>query len=123
MSSIERAEALLRLLDLDDAFRASRPNGYAYARVVDVEHAADMPPDTLVLAIDPLARFEGAYPESPYPRDGTTTHTASDLTASPASVPLLWPCSATTRERTFDTGPTRQLCQAFGLGVSYWLCK
>jgi hypothetical protein len=65
MSSIERAETLLRLLDLDDAFRASRPNGYAYARIVDVEHAADMPPDTLVLAIDPLARLERAYPESP----------------------------------------------------------
>jgi hypothetical protein len=65
MSSIERAETLLRLLDLDDAFRASRPNGYAYARIVDVEHAADMPPDTLVLAIDPLARLERADPESP----------------------------------------------------------
>jgi hypothetical protein len=34
MGSIERAEALLRLLDLDDAFRPSRPNGYAYARIV-----------------------------------------------------------------------------------------
>jgi len=33
-SSIERAEALLRLLDLDDAFRASRPDGHAY----DCEH-------------------------------------------------------------------------------------
>jgi hypothetical protein len=70
MSSIERAEALLRLLDLDDAFRAARPNGYAYARVVDVEHATDMPPDALVLAIDPLARLERAYPESPTPETG-----------------------------------------------------
>ena len=70
MSSIERAETLLRMLDLDDAFRASRPNGYAYARVVDIEHAADMPPDTLVRAIDPLARLEGAYPDSPTPEAG-----------------------------------------------------
>jgi hypothetical protein len=70
MSSIGRAESLLRLLDLDDAFRASRPIGYAYARVVDVEHAADMPPDTLVVAIDPLARLEGAYPDSPTPDPG-----------------------------------------------------
>ena len=70
MSSIERAEALLRLLDLDDAFRASRPNGYAYARIVDVEHAPDMPPDRLVLAIDPLSRLEQAYPESPTPETG-----------------------------------------------------
>jgi hypothetical protein len=67
MSSVERAEALLRLLDLDDAFRASRPIGYAYARVVDIEHAAEMPPDTLVLAIDPLARLEREYPEAPAP--------------------------------------------------------
>jgi hypothetical protein len=67
MSSIERAEALVRLLDLDDAFRASRSNGYAYARFVDVEHAADMPPDALVLALDPLARLKGAYPDSPTP--------------------------------------------------------
>lgn len=71
MSSIERAEALLRLLDLDDAFRASRPNGYAYARVVDVEHAAEMPPITLVLAIDPLARLEQTYPDSPTPETGS----------------------------------------------------
>jgi hypothetical protein len=70
MSSIERAEALLRLLDLDDAFRASRPNGYAYVRVVAVEHAADLPPDTLVFAIDPLARLEAAYPDSPTPETG-----------------------------------------------------
>jgi len=67
MSSIELAEALLRLLDLDDAFRASRPIGYAYARVVDVEHAVDMPPDTFVLALDPLARLEREYPDSPAP--------------------------------------------------------
>jgi hypothetical protein len=70
MSSIERAEALLRLMDLDDAFRASRPNGSAYARIVDIEHAADMPPDALVLAIDPLARLEQAYPDSPMPETG-----------------------------------------------------
>jgi hypothetical protein len=70
MSSIQRAEALVRLLDLDDTFRASRPNGYAYARVVDVEHAADISPDALVLAIDPLARLEQAYPDSPTPETG-----------------------------------------------------
>lgn len=70
MSSIERAETLLRMLDLDDAFRASRPNGDAYAHVVDVERATDMPPDTLVLAIDPLARREAAYPDSSTPETG-----------------------------------------------------
>lgn len=67
VSSIERAEALLRLLDLDDAFRASRPIGHAYARVVDVEHPEDMPPDTLVWAIDPLARLEREFPDAPAP--------------------------------------------------------
>lgn len=76
MSSIERPEALLRLLDLDDRFRASRPNGYAYTRVVDVEHAADMPPDLLVLALDPLASLEEACPETPTPE-----------TEPPASLP------------------------------------
>jgi hypothetical protein len=67
MSSIERAEVLVRLLDLDDAFRASRPIGYAYARLVDVEHPVGMPPDTLVLAIDPLARLEREFPDAPAP--------------------------------------------------------
>ena len=70
MSSIERAEALVRLLDLDDAFRASRPIGYAYARVVDIEYSVGMPPDALVLAIDPLARLEREYPDSPAPEPG-----------------------------------------------------
>ena len=86
MSSIERAETLLRLLDLDDAFRASRPNGYAYARVVDVEHAADMPPETLVLAIDPLARLEGTYPDSPTPRQDPPPHSRPNIPSARVDV-------------------------------------
>jgi len=81
MSSIERAEALLRLLDLDDAFRASRPNGYAHARVVDVEHAADMP-DALMLAVDPLARLEGVS-GFPHTRDRTARLTFDVTAISP----------------------------------------
>jgi hypothetical protein len=67
MSTIERAEALLRTLDPDDAFRASRPHGYAYVRVVDIEHPCDAFPDHLVRDIDPLARLECVYPEGPEP--------------------------------------------------------
>lgn len=67
MSSIDRAEALVRLLDLDETFRASRPTGYANARVVDVIHPPDELPDTFVRALDPLARLEYAYPDVPEP--------------------------------------------------------
>jgi hypothetical protein len=67
MSSIERAQVLVRLLDLDDAFRASRPIGYAYARVVDVEHVLGALPDAIVWALDPLASLEGNYPDAPEP--------------------------------------------------------
>jgi hypothetical protein len=67
MSSSERAETLLRTLDLDDTFRASRPIGYAYVRVVDIEHASDVCPDRIVQAIDPLARLENTYPDIPEP--------------------------------------------------------
>ncbi len=67
MSSSERADILLRTLDLDDSFRASRPLGYAYLRVVDIEHASDVCPDRLVYAIDPLARLECVYPDVPEP--------------------------------------------------------
>jgi hypothetical protein len=63
LSSTERAETLLRLLDLDDAFRASQPIGYAYARVVDIEHPDDLEPDALVEALDPCARLEGQWPD------------------------------------------------------------
>jgi hypothetical protein len=63
MSSSERADALLRELELDDTFRASRPSGYAYVRVVDIEHPTDLSPDWLVHAIDPSARLERAYPD------------------------------------------------------------
>jgi hypothetical protein len=61
------AQALVRLLYIDDTFFATRPFGYANARVVDVEHPAGMLPDTLVIALDPLARIEGVYPDAPEP--------------------------------------------------------
>ena len=67
MSSIDRAEALVRLLDLDETFRASRPTDYAHARVVDIEHPTDALPDKFVRALDPLARLEYAYPDIPEP--------------------------------------------------------
>lgn len=67
MSSSERAETLLRTLDLDDTFRATRPLGYEYVRVVDIEHSSDACPDRLVHAIDPLARLEWVYPDIPEP--------------------------------------------------------
>jgi hypothetical protein len=63
LSTTELAEALLRLLDLDDAFHASRPIGYAYTRVVDIEHPDDVTPDVLVRALDPHARLEHEWPE------------------------------------------------------------
>jgi hypothetical protein len=58
---------LVRTLDPDDAFRASRPLGYAFVRVVDIEHAADVFPDRIVHDIDPLARLEDVYPDAPDP--------------------------------------------------------
>jgi hypothetical protein len=67
MSTIERAETLLRTLDPDDAFRASRPLGFAYLRVVDIEHPCTACPDHLVRDVDPLARLECVYPDSPEP--------------------------------------------------------
>jgi hypothetical protein len=67
MSTSERADALLRELEPDVTFRASRPLGYAYVRVVDIEHPTDLSPDWLVKAIDPLARLERAYPDIPDP--------------------------------------------------------
>jgi hypothetical protein len=67
MSSSERADALLRELEPDHTFSASRPIGYAYVRVVDIEHPIDLCPDWLVKAIDPLARLERTYPDSPEP--------------------------------------------------------
>ena len=67
MSSSERAETLLRTLDLDDTFRAYRPIGYAYVRVVDIEHSTDTSPDQIVHAVDPLAQLERDYPDVPEP--------------------------------------------------------
>jgi hypothetical protein len=67
MSTSERADTLLRTLDLDDTFRASRPLGYAYVRVVDIEHSCEVCPDRIVHAIDPLARLEWIYPDIPEP--------------------------------------------------------
>jgi hypothetical protein len=58
MSTIDLAEALLRFLDTDDSFVATRPIGYAYARTVDIKHPADPLPDRIVEGIDPLARLE-----------------------------------------------------------------
>jgi hypothetical protein len=65
MSGTGRADALQRELDLDDTFRASRPLGCAYVRVVDIEHPTDLCPDWLVHAVDPLARLERAYADTP----------------------------------------------------------
>jgi hypothetical protein len=67
MSSSERADALLRELESDSTFRASRPLGYAYVHVVNVEHPTDLCPDWLVKAIDPLVRLEYVYPDIPEP--------------------------------------------------------
>jgi hypothetical protein len=67
MSSSKLAETLLRTLDPDDTFRASRPIGHADVQVVDIEHPADACPDRLVHAIDPLARLEYTYPDIPEP--------------------------------------------------------
>jgi len=67
MSSSDRAVTLLRALDPDAAFRASRPLGYAYMRVVDIEHTTDLDPDRIVHDIDPQARLEHIYPDAPDP--------------------------------------------------------
>jgi hypothetical protein len=67
MGSSERADALLRELEPDHTFSASRPIGYAYVRVVDIEHPTELCPDWLVKAVDPLARLERNYPDSPEP--------------------------------------------------------
>lgn len=67
MSSSERAVTLMRELGLDDTFRGSRPIGYAYVRVVDIEHPPDASPDRLVHGVDPLARLESVHPDVPEP--------------------------------------------------------
>ena len=64
MSSTEQAEKLIWLLDvlralhLDGGLRGWRPVGYAYARIVEIDHPSDMLPNRIVSKLDPLARQE-----------------------------------------------------------------
>jgi hypothetical protein len=67
LSSSERALTLMRELGPDDTFRASRPIGYAYIRVVDIEHPPDASPDRLVHGVDPMARLEFVRADIPEP--------------------------------------------------------
>jgi hypothetical protein len=88
MSSIDRAEALVRLLDDDHAFSATRPVGYAYARTVDVEHPEDQSPDQLVRALDPFVRVEGDWPDAwpdSAPESVTASWSGDDPHEGPAS--------------------------------------
>jgi hypothetical protein len=56
MSSVRRAEAALRRLEAEPGLVPSRPLGYAYLRVVRVDHPDELNPDAVVSEIDVMAR-------------------------------------------------------------------
>ncbi len=64
MSTIDRAETLVRFLDTDTSFVATRPIGYAYARTVDIKHPPDQLPDRIVQDLDPFARLENVWQDA-----------------------------------------------------------
>ena len=56
MSSVRRAEAVLRRLEVEPGFVPSRLLGYAYLRIVRVDHPDELNPDDVVGDIDAMAR-------------------------------------------------------------------